>query len=185
MKRQIIRITEQDLNNIIKESVKNILSESKFEAAKYKNKWSVFDKKDNIKESKVNEVRGWALEKDDVAWVNNEEEGASDKAWMVRIWPGSGYYLPAFAAFAQSEQEALEKVVAYLDKKGNNDFFFDESVERTIDELKEEGKSEEEIWDEIDETFCYVDATMDGAKQPHHVLWENLAIYPYDEKRFQ
>ena len=213
MKRQIIRITEQDLNNIIKESVKNILSESKFEAAKYQNKWSIFDndsrtfsnigigkkkatekakelndyckEKDNVKESKVNEVRGWTLEKDDVTWVNNEEEGASDKAWMVRIWPGSGYYLPAFAAFAQSEQEALEKVVAYLDKKGNNDFFFDESVERTIDELKEEGKSEEEIWDEIDETFCYVDATMDGAKQPHHVLWENLAIYPYDEKRFQ
>ncbi len=131
----------------------------------------------------LNEVSGWSLEKDDVTWVNDSEGGASDKAWMVRIWPGSGYYLPAFGAYATSEQDALEKVVAYLDQKGDDSFFCDEYVEEMQEELAQEGKDQEEIWEEIDKEFCYVDATMDGG-ECHYVYWENLSIYPYDEKRF-
>lgn len=212
MKRKVLRITESDLHNIIKESVKSILSENGFEAAKYEGKWSVFDKnsrtfsnigigkkkatekakelnsphKHDVKESKLNEVNGWTLEKDDVTWVNNAEEGASDKAWMVRLWPGQGYYLPAFAAFADSEQDALEKVVAYLDKEGNDDFFIsDESVERYKKELADDGYDDDEIDAYLDEFAFYVDATMDGASCPHYVFAENLNVYPYDEKRFR
>lgn len=132
----------------------------------------------------LNEVSGWTLEKDDVTWVNDSESGASDKAWMVRIWPGSGYYLPAFGAYATSEQDAVEKVVAYLDQEGDDSFFCDENVEEMKEELAQEGKDQEEIWKEIDNEFCYVDATMDGADEPHYLFWENLSVYPYDKKRF-
>ena len=131
----------------------------------------------------INEVSGWTLEKDDVTWVNGEEDGS--KPWMVRLWTGSGYYLPAFGAFAEYEEDALEKVVAYLDNKGDNDFFCDEYIEEMKEELAQEGKDEEEIQQKIDNEFCYVDATMDGANEPHYVFWENLAIYPYDEKGFK
>ena len=51
------------------------------------------------------------------------------------------------------------------------------------EELAQEGKDEEEIRQEIDDTFNYVDATMDGG-ECHYVFWENLAVYPYDEKHF-
>lgn len=132
----------------------------------------------------LNEVSGWTLEKDDVTWVNDAESGASDKAWMVRLWPGSGYYLPAFGAYASSEDDALEKVVAYLDQEGDDSFFCDDYVEQMKEELAQEGKDEEEIREEIDEQFCYVDSTMDGG-ECHYVFWENLEVYPYDEKKFR
>ncbi len=155
--KKVVRLTEGELKNMITESVKTVLKE----------------------------VSGWDLEKDDVTWVNDAESGASDKAWMVRIWPGSGYYLPAFGAYATGEQDALEKVVAYLDQNDNNAYFCDDYVPQLRADLEEEGKDEEEIDNEINATFCYVDATMDGATEPHYVYWENLSIYPYDEKRFK
>lgn len=156
MKKQIIRLTESDLHQIIKETVKKAL----------------------------NEVQGWDLEKDDVTWVNDEESGYG-KPWMVRLWTGSGYFLPAFAAYASSEEDALDKVVAYLDKEGNEDFFADEYVNQQIDDLRQEGMDDEEIDNEIDSSFLYVDATMDGASGAHYVWLENLQVYPYDEKRFR
>lgn len=151
-------LTENNLRKLIKECVRKVLRES------------------------INEVSGWTLEKDDVAWVNGEEDGR--KPWMVRLWTGSGYYLPAFGAFAESEEDALEKVVAYLDKKGDNDFFCDEYVKQMEEELKQEGKDDEEIWEEIDQSFYYVDSTMDGGGC-HYVFLENLSVYPYDEKKFK
>ena len=132
----------------------------------------------------INEVMGWDLEKDDVAWVNGEDDGT--KAYMVRIWPGSGYYLPAFAAYSfNGEGEALEKVVAWLEQNGDDSYFCDEYVAEMKEELEAEGKDEEEIDNEIDYTFTYVDATEFGAEEPHYVFSENLQVYPYDEKRFR
>ena len=88
--KRTVRLTESELRRMISETVRRAL----------------------------NEVSGWSLEKDDVTWVNDAESGGSDKAWMVRLWTGSGYYLPAFGAYASSEEDALEKVIAYLDKEG-------------------------------------------------------------------
>ena len=153
--KRTIRLTKSELKKMISESVKRTL----------------------------NEVSGWTLEKEDVTWVNNEESG--DKPYMVRLWPGSGYYLPAFGAYAFNEEHALECVVAYLEKEGDDSFFCDEYIEETRRELAEEGKDKEEIDEEINNQFCYVDATMEGASEPHYVFWENLAIYPYDESRFK
>lgn len=154
--KRTIRLKESELRRMISESVRRAL----------------------------NEVQGWTLEKEDVTWVNDAEDGASDKAWMVRLWRQRILSLPAFGAYASCEEDALEKVVAYLDKEGDDSFFCDEYVEQMKKELAQEGKDEEEIWGEIDEQFCYVDATMDGG-ECHYVFWENLAIYPYNEKRFR
>lgn len=159
--KQTIRLTESELRNLITKTVKKVL-----------------------KENKINEVSGWTLEKDDVTWVNDAESGASDKAWMVRLWPGSGYILPAFGAYASSEEDALEKVVAYLDQEGDDSFFCDDYIDQMREELAEDGYSEEEIDEQIHGMFRYVDATMDGG-ECHYVFWENLNIYPYDEKRFR
>ena len=157
--KQTIRLTESELRNLITKTVKKVL-----------------------KENKINEVRGWTLEKDDVTWVNDAESGASDKAWMVRLWPGSGYYLPAFGAYASSEQDALEKVVAYLDQEGDDSFFCDDYIDQMRKELAEDGYNEEEIDEQIQEMFCYVDATMYGG-DCHYVFWENLSVYTDDETR--
>lgn len=134
----------------------------------------------------LNEVSGWNLEKDDVTWVNDSETGLG-KPWMVRLWTGSGYYLPAFGAYANSEQDALEEVVAYLDKEGNTDFFADDVADADINELIANGYTEEEANEapEFNESYLYVDATMAGASRPHYVWLENLSVYPYDEKRFK
>ena len=132
----------------------------------------------------LNEASGWTLEKDDVTWVNDGENGG--KPWMVRIWPGAGYYLDAFGAYANSEEEALDEVVAWLEREHDGGgFFVDDSVEREREEMEEQGMSEEEIEEKIDQWALYVDATMEGARQPHFIYLENLSIYPYDEKRFK
>ena len=139
MKRNVIRLTESDLHNVIKESVKKIL----------------------------NEVQGWALEESDITVVNDESDG---KPYMVRIWSGSGYLLPAFKAYANHEQDALEHVVAYLDNEGENYLFADEEY------AEAEQEYDEELLDDI---YYYVDATMYGASKPHFVRTENLQVYPY------
>lgn len=120
---------------------------------------------------------GWKLEESDITWVNTEESG--NKPYMVRLWTGSGYILPAFAAYAFSEEHALECVVAYLEKENDDRFFCEDYVSTLRQELIDEGLSEEEIDREIDESFYYVDATMEGANTPHWVHAENLAVYPY------
>lgn len=132
----------------------------------------------------LNEVRGWSLEEDDVTWVNDGDEG--DKAWMVRLWPGAGYYLPAFAAYAGDEESALCYVVAWLEKEcGGGKFFVDDAVEREREEMEQQGMSEDEIDASIEDWAFYVDATIEGASEPHYVYLENLSIYPFDATRFK
>ena len=122
----------------------------------------------------LNEVQGWALEESDITVVNDESDG---KPYMVRIWSGSGYLLPAFKAFANNEQDALEHVVAYLDNEGENYLFADKEYSQAYAEAEQEGDEEElELLDDI---FYCVDATMYGASTPHFVRTENLQVYPY------
>ena len=122
----------------------------------------------------LNEIQGWTLEESDITIVNDESDG---KPYMVRIWSGSGYLLPAFKAYANHEQDALEHVVAYLDNEGENYLFADEEYSRAYAEAEQEGNEEElELLDNI---FYYVDATMYGASRPHFVRTENLQVYPY------
>lgn len=137
-KRNIIKLTEQDLHNIIL--------------------------------STLNEVRGWSLEKDDIEWVNEDEDGLYP-AYLVKLWCGSGYQIRPFGVYADSEEEALEKVVAYLDKEGDNSLFFDDIIENTDEALE-------------DDNFLYIDATREGASEPHWITTENLSIKSMDDVRF-
>lgn len=109
-----------------------------------------------------------------ITYVNDEE--TSDKLYIVSIWSGSGYHSSQFGAYAFSDEDALEKVIAYLDINGDDYLFQDSTVEEYISELESEGYSDEEIDEEIGETFIYVDATMEGASSPHYIYSENLMI---------
>lgn len=150
------RFTESQFNNFLVEAVKSVLTE----------------------------VSGWDLEEGDVTWVNDEESG--DKPYMVRIWTGKGYYLDAFAAYAFSEEHALDEVVVWLEKnEPDNSWFADDEVASMREELESEGRDEEEIDEEIDQNYYYVDATMEGASKPHYIRLENLSIYPYDKSKFK
>lgn len=116
----------------------------------------------------LSEVRGWTLEEDDYAQVNPNEGDYYNDCYVVRIWPGSGYYLPAYKVYANNEQEALEICVAWLEDDDPS-MLQDDIYQRCIDE----GDDEEEL----DSIFLYVDATMEGASEPHYIFAENLNVY--------
>ena len=86
----------------------------------------------------------------------------------------------SFGAWATDAEQALEVVVAYIEKEGWDFLFCDEDVEHEMEEMRTEGKDDEEIEREIDEWAYYVDATMEGASQPHYVYTENLQIKIYN-----
>ena len=164
MNKKTIRLTEADVQNMIKESVMNIL---------------------RSRGQRLNEVMGWDLEKEDVEWVNDENDGT--KPWLLGLWPGSGYLLTHYGVWAfRDEMEAVEKVVAYLDQEGQDAFFIsDEDIERQRQENIQDGFSEEDAEAMIDEMYLYVDGTEYGASEPHYIYLENLKVKPYDESKFR
>lgn len=112
-------------------------------------------------------LNGWTLEDDDYIKINKPN---GCPIYVVRIWPGSGYFLPAYKVYACDPEDALEKTVAWLETNNPSmlkDSWYDEDVA--------DGLSEEEL----DEIYQYVDATLLGAKKPHVVLNENLRIYKF------
>ena len=126
-----------------------------------------------IKESRklANEVSGWDLEDEDIELANSEECG--DNLYLVKLWWGSGYMLDCYNAYAFSEEEALDYVVAHIEKTHPE---WLESSDECANALKEE-YDEDSI--EFQETFMYVDATTEGASEPHYIYSENLAIEKY------
>lgn len=190
-KKQIIRLTEGDLHKIIKESVNNVLKENLFkqaldyylkkgytrEGAKSQakkaienNDYSFMTRKKDTNKRKINEVFGWKLEEDDYIDINSDQQEYYGKCYVVRIWPGSGYLLPAYKVYANHEEEALEIVVAWLEKNEPNMLQDD-----NYNEALQDGEDE----NELETVFLYVDATMEGASQPHYIYSENLRIYEY------
>ena len=115
------------------------------------------------KKKKMNEVSGWKLEDEDLTLVNSEDDG--DKLYIVKLWWGSGYMTDNYNAWAFNEEEALNYVVAYIEKH-------DPELLKATDEYAQEDE----------DSFIYVDATMEGADEPHYVWAENLAIAQYPEK---
>lgn len=101
--------------------------------------------------------------------MNSESDG--DKLYIVKLWWGSGYMTDNYNAYAFNEEEALNYVVAYIEKH-------DPETLAAVDEIARENENDEYF----DETFMYVDATMEGASEPHYIWAENLAIaeYPKD-----
>lgn len=153
--RKQVRLTESQLHRVIAESVMRTLKEIK---------------------------NGWELEDDDITLVN--DDSMSDKLYIVKLWWGSGYQQDCYNAFANSAEEALEIVVAYIEQH-NPEWLAaaDENAEALKKELLE-GNPEMDEYDveelpEFAEMFQYVDATREGADSPHYIYSENLHIAEY------
>ena len=141
---------------------------------KSKMKWKIY-----------NEVSGWKLEDEDLTLVNSESDG--DKLYIVKLWWGSGYQMDCYNAYAFNEEEALNYVVAYIEKEDPGILEMSDEAAATLrtelaDENGLENSLEAEDLPEFQETFMYVDATMEGASDTHYIWADNLQIaeYPKD-----
>lgn len=117
--------------------------------------------------------------------VNTESDG--DKLYIVKLWWGSGYILDCYNAYAFSDEEALNYVVAWIEKHDPKSLeTIDENANDYLQELVDEGEaaSIEEAYEHpyFQETYLWVDATREGAEQGHYIYNENLQIaeYPKD-----
>lgn len=133
----------------------------------------------------VNEVSGWKLEDDDLTLVNSESDG--DKLFIVKLWWGSGYMMDCYNAYAFSAEEALNYVVAYIEKNDPDILkMTDDSANDYLEELVRDGDAEDtqdaEENPSFQEMFTYVDATTEGAQKPHYIWAENLQIAEYPAK---
>ena len=118
-------------------------------------------------------------ESTDSELVNDEESGS--RLYEISLWWGSGYTLDMYRAYAFSEEEALNYVVAYVEKKYPEVLeSLDEDAYKLLTELAdEEGLIDPMYAEEMPQfsgTFKYVDATMEGASSPHYILYDNLSI---------
>lgn len=156
--KKVIRLTESDLHKMIKESVNSILNEGKKQKSHRR-------MNEHFHNGEPNDTE-----------INSPEDGS--RTFRIGIWPGSGYILETFIIHQDNDDamDALEKVVAYLDKQNDTHLFIDDWVEKEKQELVQKGIDEEEIYNQIDEYAIYVDATMYGAKTPHYIFSENLKI---------
>ena len=104
--------------------------------------------------------------------VNDKESGSN--LYEIGLWWGSGYVLDMYKAYAFDGEEALNYVVAYIEK--THPKWLEGSDECAHDMMKEYGEESPEF----QETFMYVDATGEGADKPHFIWAENLRIRQID-----
>lgn len=99
-----------------------------------------------------------------------DKEYYNRKLFKVNIWCGIGYVCNQYTVYADCVQTALELAVKYAELQ-KDAILFD------ISEIEEIAKN----LDENVEGYIYVDATMEGAKQPWYILNENLTIQEIKE----
>lgn len=89
------------------------------------------------------------------------------KKYKLGIWNGDGYLLEPFEVSADSQEEALEKLLSRLQKEDQFGLFLSpESVEAA-------GLTEEEM----DEMYLYIDPSLtDRDAVPAYIRRENLEI---------
>ena len=95
--------------------------------------------------------------------------------------------LDCYNAYAFSEEEALNYVVAYIEKTDPKSLeTIDENANDYLQELVDEGEaaSIEEAYEHpyFQETYLWVDATREGAEQGHYIYNENLTIAEYPKE---
>lgn len=98
--------------------------------------------------------------------INNKESGCS--LYSVGLWCGCGYHISEYNVYANHEDEALERVLAFVEEHDFVELFYtDDYIESKLC-LTEAEK---------DEMFVYVDPTMtDRRAYPAYILAENLKI---------
>lgn len=143
MTKNRIRLTESQLNRIIRESLNKVLRESN----------------------------------DDFDPINDNSENYYNNRYRLFLWPGSGYGLFPFDVYANHEEEALEIVTAYIDQNDEYHYLLaDDAEQRFVDEEFNGDREEAENDNSYQETFFYVDATMEGADEPHYLWRQELKI---------
>lgn len=125
--------------------------------------------------------------------INPDDKDYYDnKLFEVGIWPGAGYQLATFKVYANSEEEALNLVVANAEINAPGLLMSIQEIEDLIAEDYQEEYNEfiSENPESDDFTFAteylnyiYVDATMEGASQPYFVTGDNLVIEELDDKK--
>ena len=125
-----------------------------------------------------------------IAIINPDDRDYYDgKLYQVGIWPGAGYELDLFNVYADSEETALNLVVADAELNAPNLLTSISDMEEMIaddwqDEFNEFILEDPERDDFTFATeylgYIYVDATMEGASQPYFVQGENLRIEELD-----
>ena len=115
---------------------------------------------------------------DNFSPINGDnEDGYYRSRYRVSLWNGIGYGLTPFDVFANNESEALDIVVTYLDNEGDKYNLFADDEEQEFIDHEYKGNREEAEEDPIyQESFLYVDATREGARQPHYIWEQNLSI---------
>ena len=114
---------------------------------------------------------GWSDDNGPIA-TNSPEDG--DSEYRIDLWPGSGYSLDSFRVYGFDAQDAVNKLVAWLDNQDNWTYFDDDEVYGGIARVQEQGG---DVDDYIDSLSClYVDATMEGASRPHYLRMDNAHI---------
>ena len=115
----------------------------------------------------------------------HDKDYYDNKLFEVGIWPGAGYQLATFKVYANSEEEALNLVVANAEINAPGLLMSIQEIEDLIAEDYQEEYNEfiSENPESDDFTFAteylnyiYVDATMEGASQPYFVIGDNLVI---------
>ena len=129
----------------------------------------------------------------DIEIINQDDKEYYDgKLYQVGIWPGAGYQLATFKVYANSEEEALNLVVANAEINAPGLLMSIQEIEDLIAEDYQEEYNEfiSENPESDDFTFAteylnyiYVDATMEGASQPYFVTGDNLVIEELDDKK--
>lgn len=76
-----------------------------------------------------------------------------DNHYIVMLYCGAGYFMQPFDVYANCEQQALEIVVAYCDNNNLHGYLIDV----------------EDVEDEEDDNYIYIDATMEDATKPYYI----------------
>lgn len=156
-------LNESQLRKIIQESINGILNE--------------------ITSTPGMGWMGLQFEEDDWTPVNEPNEG--HVCYKIKLWSGSGYHLDAFKVYAEPNdyETALEILVAYFDRENINTYFVDDWVEEEMEDLREKGVSEDDLYEELSKSGdYYIDATMEGASKPHWLRGENLQMQAFPLK---
>ena len=117
--------------------------------------------------------------------VNPDEKDFYDgKLWRVCLYSGAGVELSVFYAYANYEEQALNKVVAYCEDTAPGLLYTSKEIEKEInDSYKDELTSDMSYFDFATDNlgYVYVDATEEGAKDVYFVDGNNLVIEPVED----